>query len=167
MAANEVIRVIKERRSVREYISKPIPREVLEDIVDCGRLAPSARNLQPWLFVVSTEKQIKEEISKLALYGKFIANAGACISVFCEKDANHLVEDGCAATQNMLIAAKAYGIDSCWVAGYERPYSEDIRKLLGVPEKYKLISLISLGYSDKKVTRDKKTLDEIVRWERY
>ncbi len=163
----DVIRVIKERRSVREYISKPIPKEVLEDILDCGRLAPSARNLQPWLFVVITEKQTKEKIAKLALYGKFIADAGACISVFCERDARHLVEDGCAATQNMLIAAKAYGIDSCWVAGYERPYSEDIRKLLGVPEKYKLISLISLGYSDKTVTKAKKTLDEVVRWEKY
>lgn len=165
--ANRVISVIKERRSVREYLPKPIPREVLEDILDCGRLAPSARNIQPWLFVVSTKKQIKEEISKLALYGKFIASAGACISVFCERDNSFLVEDGCAATQNMLIAAKAHGIDSCWVAGYERPYSEDIRKLLGVPEKYKLISLISLGYSDKIVIREKKTLDEVVRWEKY
>jgi nitroreductase len=166
--ANEAISVIKERRSVREYLPKPIPREVLEDILDCGRLAPSANNRQPWLFVISTEQQIKEKISKLALYGKFIASAGACISVFCERDNNHFVEDGCAATQNMLIAAKAYGIDSCWVAGYERTYSEDVRELLGVPEKYKLISLISLGYSDKKsLSKAKKTLNEVVRWEKY
>jgi len=164
---NEVIKVIKERRSIREYLPKPIPREILEDIVDCGRLAPSAVNFQPWLFVVSTEKEIKEGIAKLALYGKFIANAAACISVFCERDNEYHVQDGCAATENMIIAAKAYGIDSCWVAGYDRPYSEDIRKLLGVPEKYKLISLISLGYSDKTASRPKKTLDEVVRWERY
>jgi nitroreductase len=165
--AHDLIRVIKERRSIREYLPKPIPREVLEDILDCGRLAPSARNIQPWLFVVSTEKEIKEGIAKLTLYGKFIANAAACISVFCERDSKFLVEDGCAATQNMIIAAKAYGVDSCWVAGYERPYSEDIRELLGVPEKYKLISLISLGYSDKSASRPKKTLNEVVRWEKY
>lgn len=165
--AHDLIRVIKERRSIREHLPKPIPREVLEDILDCGRLAPSARNIQPWLFVVSTEKEIKEGIAKLALYGKFIANAAACISVFCERDSKFLVEDGCAATQNMIIAAKAYGVDSCWVAGYERPYSEDIRELLGVPEKYKLISLISLGYSDKSASRPKKTLNEVVRWEKY
>ena len=58
--AHDLIRVIKERRSIREYLPKPIPREVLEDILDCGRLAPSARNIQPWLFVVSTEKEIKK-----------------------------------------------------------------------------------------------------------
>ncbi|MGB4132227.1 MAG: nitroreductase family protein, partial [Tepidanaerobacteraceae bacterium] len=46
--AHDLIRVIKERRSIREYLPKPIPREVLEDILDCGRLAPSARNIQPW-----------------------------------------------------------------------------------------------------------------------
>lgn len=164
---NKAICVIKERRSIREYLQKPIPKEVLEDIVDCGRLAPSARNLQPWLFIVSTEETIKEEIAQLATYGKFIANAAACISVFCERDNNHPVEDGSAATQNILIAAKAHGIDSCWIAGYERPYSETVRELLEVPEKYMLISLISLGYSDKTVSRAKKPLDEVMRWEKY
>lgn len=164
---NEVTRVIKQRRSVREYLPKPIPKEVLEDIIDCGRLAPSANNRQPWLFVVTTEKPIKGEIAQLATYGKFIANAAACISVFCERDYNHPVEDGSAATQNILIAAKAHGIDSCWVAGYERHYSEAVRKLLKIPEKYMLISLLALGYSNNTVTRAKKPLDEVIRWETY
>lgn len=52
---NEVVKVLKERRSIRDYLSKPIPREILEDIIDCGRLAPSANNVQPWLFVVVTD----------------------------------------------------------------------------------------------------------------
>ncbi|MDD4569644.1 MAG: nitroreductase family protein [Tepidanaerobacteraceae bacterium] len=164
---NEVIRVIKERRSVRDYISKPIPQDVLEDIVDCGRLAPTANNLQPWVFVVTTEMATKEKIAGLATYGKFIANAAACIAVFCERDNRHPVEDGSAATQNILIAAKAHGIDTCWVAGYERSYSENVRRFLGVPKKYMLISLISLGYSDKMVNRVKKPLNDVVRWEKY
>ena len=54
---NEAIRVIKERRSVREYLPKAISKEVLEDIVDCGRLAPSARNLQPWILLYPLIKQ--------------------------------------------------------------------------------------------------------------
>ena len=165
--ASEVIHILKERRSVREYLPKPIPKKVLEDILDCGRLAPSANNRQPWLFVASTEKQIRDEIAQLATYGKFIANAAACISVFCERDNNHLVEDGSAATQNILIAAKAHGIDSCWIAGYKKEHSETVRELLGVPQKYMLISLISLGYSDKTVNKPKKPLNEVVRWEKY
>lgn len=164
---NEVIRVLKERRSIRKYLPKPISRDILEDIIDCGRLAPSAKNLQPWLFVVATEHDTKEKISQLATYGKFIADAAACVAVFCERDNEFKVEDGSAATENIIIAAKAYDIASCWVAGYRRPYSEDIRKALNVPEKYELISLVSLGYSDEKVTRSKKPLDEVLRWEKY
>lgn len=164
---NEIIKVLKERRSIRKYLPKPIPKDVLEDIIDCGRLAPSAKNLQPWLFVVSTKQDTKEKISQLATYGKFIADAAACVSVFCERDNEFKAEDGSAATENIIIAAKAYDIASCWVAGYKRPYSEDIRKALNVPEKYELISLIPMGYSDDTANRSKKPLDEVLRWEKY
>ncbi|TYP49260.1 nitroreductase family protein [Thermosediminibacter litoriperuensis] len=164
---NEAIRVLKERRSVRQYTQKPIPREILEDIVDCARLAPSANNVQPWVFVVVTEEEGKKELARLATWGKFIADAAACVAVFCEKDNNHAVEDGSAATENIMLAAKAYGIGSCWVAGYRRPYSEEVRQFLGVPEKYELISLVPLGYADKTPNPPKKPLSEVLKWEKY
>lgn len=164
---NEVIRVLKERRSSRNYLPKPIPREILEDIIDCGRLAPSANNSQPWVFVVVTEEAGKKEISRLATWGKFIADAAACVAVFCERNNPHGVEDGSAATENIIIAAKSYGIDSCWVAGYRRTYSDDIRKFLEVPGNYELISLVSLGYSDERPRRLKKELNEVLKWEKF
>lgn len=163
----KVIKVLKERRSIRRYLPKPIPKDILEDIIDCGRLAPSARNKQPWLFVVVTEKDTLKEISQLATYGKFIAEAGACVAVFGERDSEYKVQDGCIASENIIIAAKAYDIDSCWVAGFQKPYSEDVRKLLKVPEEYELVSLLSLGYSDEMASRPKKSLDEVMRWESY
>jgi nitroreductase len=89
---NEVIRVLKERRSARNYLSKPIPRDILEDIIDCGRLAPSANNSQPWVFVVVTEEAGKKEICRLAAWGKFIANAGACVAVFFESGDGSLTQ---------------------------------------------------------------------------
>lgn len=164
---NEVVKVLKERRSIRDYLSKPIPREIMEDIIDCGRLAPSANNVQPWLFVVVTEEGRKRELAGLATYGKFIASAAACVAVFCEKDNPHLVEDGSAATENIIIAAKSYGIDSCWVAGYRRQYSDAVRKALNVPEKYELVSLVALGYSDENAERPKKQLNQVLHWEKY
>ncbi|ADL08378.1 nitroreductase family protein [Thermosediminibacter oceani] len=164
---NETIRVLKERRSIRQYAARPIPREILEDIVDCARLAPSANNVQPWVFVVVTNEEGKKELARLATWGKFIADAAACVAVFCEKDNNHAVEDGSAATENIILAAKAYGIGSCWVAGYRRPYSDEVRRLLGVPEKYELISLVPLGYSDKTPNPPKKPLSEVLKWEKY
>ncbi|HHY04569.1 MAG TPA: nitroreductase family protein [Thermoanaerobacterales bacterium] len=164
---NEVVKLLKERRSIREYIKKPISREILEDIIDCGRLAPSARNIQPWLFVVVTEQEGKQQLANLATHGKFIADAAACVAVFCERDQQYFLEDGSAATQNIIIAAKSYGIDSCWVAGNGKEYAEDVREFLNVPENYTLISLISLGYSDKTAERSKKQLSEVLKWEKY
>lgn len=163
----DAITVMRERRSVRRFLQKPIPREVLEEIIDCGRLAPTANNFQPWVFVVVTQEDTKNKIAELATWGKFIKDAAACVAVFCEKDNPFHVEDGSAATENIILAAKAHDIDSCWVAGYKRPYSEEVRNLLNVPEKYELISLIPLGYSEEHPNPAKKPLSEVLKWERY
>ena len=83
--SNEAIKVIKSRRSVRKYIDKEIPEEILKEIIDCARLAPSGNNRQPWMFLVITDWEKKEKIASLARYGKFIKEAGACIGVFVNK----------------------------------------------------------------------------------
>lgn len=163
----DAITVMRERRSVRRFLQKPIPKEVLEEIIDCGRLAPTANNFQPWVFVVVTQEDTKNKISQLATWGKFIKDAACCVAVFCEKDNPFHLEDGSAATENIILAAKAHDIDSCWVAGYKRPYSEEVRKLLNVPEKYELISLVALGYSQEHPNPAKKPLSEVLKWERY
>ncbi|MGB9840886.1 nitroreductase family protein [Thermovenabulum sp.] len=163
----DAITVMRERRSVRRFLQKPISKEVLEEIIDCGRLAPTANNFQPWVFVVVTQEDTKNKIAELATWGKFIKDAACCVAVFCEKDNPFHVEDGSAATENIILAAKAHDIDSCWVAGYKRPYSEEVRKLLNVPEKYELISLVPLGYSQEHPNPAKKPLSEVLKWERY
>ncbi|MGB9975721.1 nitroreductase family protein [Thermovenabulum sp.] len=163
----DAITVMRERRSVRRFLKKPISKEVLEEIIDCGRLAPTANNFQPWVFVVVTQEDTKNKIAELATWGEFIKDAACCVAVFCEKDNPFHVEDGSAATENIILAAKAHDLDSCWVAGYKRPYSEEVRKLLNVPEKYELISLVPLGYSQEHPNPAKKPLSEVLKWERY
>ena len=163
----EALEAIEKRRSVRRYQSRAIDREILEKIVDAGRRAPSANNIQPWEFVVVTDKKSKEEIGRLADYGHFIADAAACIAVFC-RDAKFYLEDGCAATENMLIAATALGIGSCWVAGDKKPYTERTQVLLGVPSGYQLVSLIPLGYSSEEGSaRQKRKPAEVLHWDRF
>jgi len=160
------IEVLKTRRSIRRYINKPIPDEIIKDIIDCARLAPTANNKQPWLFVVIKDKKLKEKIAELTDYGKFIKQADCCIAVFCE-DTKYYLEDGSAATENILLAAWHYGIGSCWIAGDKKSYAEEIRKILEIPQKYKLVSLISLGYPEKEELKKsqnikKKTLEEVM-----
>ena len=164
--SRETLKVLKERRSVRKYQKKEIPREVIEEIIDCARLAPTAINIQPWEFIVITEEKRRKEIAEMTDYGKFIKDAPVCIAVFC-KDTKYYLEDGSAATTYILLAAKAFGLGSCWIAGDKKFYAEKIRKYLDVPEGYKLISLISIGYPEETPSPPKRPLKDVLHWEKW
>jgi nitroreductase len=163
----EALEAIKTRRSVRSFTTKPVPNEIIEEIVDGARLAPSANNVQPWEFVVATEQTTREKIARATDYGKFIADAPVCIAVFC-KDTKYYLEDGCAATENILIGACALGLSSCWVAGDKKAYAREIKRILEVPRPYKLVSLLALGYSNVKASAyGKRELDAVTHWEKF
>lgn len=163
----DTLEAVAARRSTRKFASKPVAKDVLEKIVNAGRLAPTARNVQPWEFVVVTDRKALTEIGALADHGKFIADAAACVAVFCS-DTKYYLEDGCAATENILVAATALGVDSCWVAGDKKPYCAAIASLLGVPQGYKLVSLLALGYrAADAVNHAKRPLTSVLHWERF
>ncbi len=169
----DAVETLKTRRSVRKFLDKSIPKEIIEDIINCARLAPSANNIQPWEFVVATEESTRKKLSEICDHGKFIKDAPVCIVVFC-KNTKYYLEDGSAATQNILIACHSYGLGACWVAGDKKHYAEEIRKLLSVPRKllsvpddYKLISLIPVGYPFENPKPRKRKLDEVIHWEKF
>ncbi|MGA2076201.1 MAG: nitroreductase family protein [Terriglobia bacterium] len=162
----DAIEVLKTRRSVRAYRSEPVPKKTLEDIIDCGRLAATAINIQPWVFVVATEPAMLRKIADITDYGKFIAQAGACVVVLC-KDTKYYLEDGSAATENILLAARAHGLGSCWVAGDKKPYAVDICRLVGAPSGCRLVSLIPVGYPAETPEQPKRPLSEVLHWEKY
>ena len=100
-------------------------------------------------------------------YGSFFKYCNAAIVVVSE-DTKYYLEDGSAAIENMLLAARAHNIGSCWVAGDKKPYCRDIMDEFGVPEGYKLVGQVALGYSDNidKEIR-KKPLPELLHWENF
>ena len=77
------------------------------------------------------------------------------------------VEDGSAAVENMLIASTALGYGSCWLEGYTLPHEEEFKKLLGVPKEKRLLTLVPIGVPAEEPTREKRSLQEVLRWERY
>ncbi len=163
----DAIECLKTRRSIRSYTDKKVSKEVLTELIDCARLAPSARNEQPWEFVVVTGKETKQKIADITAHGRFIADAAACIIV-CSKKSDYFLEDCSAATENILLAARAFGISTCWVAGHKKDYSEDAKKLLRIPDEYLVISFISLGYSDgQPEPHGKRTVEEVIHWEKF
>jgi len=163
----DAIKAMKERVSVRKYEDKPIPREVLEEIVDCGRLAPTGRNAQGWTFVVMTERESLAKLAELLPHGRFIAGAGAGILVFCARDTLCQVEDACAATENIIIAGEAHGVGSCWINSYRKAHSAAVGEMVGCPAETELVTILSMGYPAERTRRPKKELGEVLRWERF
>jgi len=151
------------------FQNKPIAKERLEEIIDAARFAPTARNVQPWEFVVITDKKKLTELADLGQNCRFMGQASACIAVF-SSDTPYFLEDGCAATCNILLAASALGIGSCWVAGDKKPYCQQVNTLLNAPLSMKLISLIALGYpQDENAFKivEKRALKELLHWEKF
>lgn len=158
---------IKKRHSTRTFSSKPIATKLIEEIIDSARFAPTARNVQPWEFIVVTQKDTLRMLAALADNGRFIADCPCCIAVFCQ-DTKYYLEDGCAATENMLISAADLGISTCWVAGDKKPYCGKISEILCVPPQFKIISLIAMGYAEKETAAPtKRPLNEVLHWEKF
>jgi len=153
--------IIKHRRSIRNFQENGIPDEAIDEILNCARLAPTAINIQPWRIGCVTDKKLLASLAGMADHGKFLKGSAACFVVFCEKGQKYYLEDGCAATMNIIYACAAKGIGTCWVAGDKKTYVEDVRKLLNVPEKYTLVALVAAGYPAEQPKPSKKALNEV------
>ena len=159
--------ILKQRKSVREYFDKVVEKGLLEKIIDAGRVAATARNEQPWEFIVTSDKEILKKICDMCPNGPFIKDAPHLIAVF-SKDTKYYLEDCSAATQNMLLGIEALGLGGCWVAGDKKDYREDIRKIFNVPENYRLVSMISVGYPKKTIgPKPKRKTEEVLHWEKW
>lgn len=160
------LEAIRKRRSIRKYTGEAIPRKDLEKVVDAGRLAATGSNQQPWDFIVVTDRAM---IERLKVAAEWMDKAAAIIAVVMDPSSRWWVEDGSAAVENMLIASTALGYGSCWLEGYTLPHEEEFKKLLGVPEEKRLLTLVPIGVPVAEPTGEKKkrSLQEVLHWERY
>ena len=146
---NEVICAIEGRRSIRSYRTDPVPEEKLEAVVKAGLMAPSAMNQQSWHFVVISGKGTEryrtyciEKLGRDPYYG-----APAMILVFGKKDAIAPVCDGSLAIGNLLLAAKALGLGSCWIHCVNDLFKEEAAAAeWGVPAGYRPVGSVALGF---------------------
>jgi nitroreductase len=164
---NVISTVIKSRHSVRKFKPDPVNDLVIADALECAAQAPTAMNIQPWLFGVIRDKKALSEIADLATYGKFIRDCPLCFAVFGEKKQQFYLEDCCAATENLILALQAHGVSTCWVAGDKTSYVEAVRKLLNVPEGYTLVSLVAAGNPADIVITPKKEMKHITFFEAF
>ncbi|MBN1583841.1 MAG: nitroreductase family protein, partial [Anaerolineae bacterium] len=117
-----------------------------------------------WIFVVITERGT---IDKLKVAAQWMDQAGAIIAVVLDPTTRWWVEDGSAAIENMLVASTALGYGSCWLEGWTRPHEDEFKTLLGIPEDKRLLTLIPIGVPVDWPTREKKSLEDVIRWQKY
>ena len=138
--------VVKNRRSVRRFTDEPVPRDVLERIVQAGIDAPSGLKLQNRQFVIVDDPGV---LGKMRPMSNAMETSPGMIVLLMDPKATKYgefwVQDASAAMENMLLAAVAEGYGACWVEGGMRPHQETIRKLLDVPASLHVWSLVSLG----------------------
>ena len=131
------------RRSIRAYAEKSIPTPVLNNILEAGRQAPSAGNGQPWHFIAVTDEEIKQTLS----WGRvnwFIKDAPLTIVGCANTDTGSWsTMDTTIALQNMVIAAWAMDVGSCWLGAFKEG---DVKQRLNIPDNWKVVALVTFGY---------------------
>ena len=165
MKENEGIKLLKGRRSIRNYESRPIEDKILTQILETTRWCMSARNRQPWTFYVIRNKEMIKEISKECTTGLFIAGAPCLVAIVGDMDysPNWYLHDTCFASFQLILAAWSYGIGSCWIGRIER---DNVKEILGLKEKDFLLTVLTLGYPKGYIPepRPRKKIDEIIKY---
>jgi nitroreductase len=147
----DAIEAIMTRRSIRLYADTPIDDGTIETLLRAGMQAPSARNAQPWHFLVITDRAILSAIRRFHPYSDMLATAAAAILICgdpgLEEDLEYINQDCTAATENILLASHALGLGAVWLGIYPREKRiVEIRRLLDIPGRIVPVSLIALGY---------------------
>ncbi len=160
---SKIYSVIISRRTVRQFSPRPVSDELLENMVNAARLAPSAANMQPLEFVVVSDEDIRKKIFPCLKWAAYIAPEGnprpgkeprAYIVTLVNEDIKKkgFEWDAGAAIENMILAAWAEGVASCWLLSVDR---DEVRKIMKIPETYHIDSVLALGYPEEKpVTED-------------
>jgi nitroreductase len=175
-------KILRGRRSIRRYLETPVEPEKVRACLEAARIAPSSHNVQPWRFVVVDEPALKARLAEAAFSGiysgsKFAAKAPVLLVMLAKRDlvAHHLgarfqkvpyflVDIGIAG-EHIALQAEELGLATCWMGwiNYRR-----VRKVLGVPRKFKIVAMMPLGYAEKRPMKEppRRTLEEIAFFNR-
>jgi nitroreductase len=152
--------VVFTRKSTRSYQDKPIPQDVLAEMLEAARLAPSAQNRQPWrLIVIQSPEKIKQMAQNCGLIGlsNYFVRSAPCMIIACadaSKDIKingqeYYLVDTAIAFQQMILTAWSHGIGSCWLAAFSE---KKLRSWLDIPKSWRIVALSPFGYPAEKLS---------------
>ncbi len=171
----ELMEAMKGRRSVRKFKTQTIGKDIIEELLNAAQMAPSAGNLQARDFVVVTNKTTKQKLAMAALGQTFIEQAPVAIvavanierssRVYRARGELYAVQDATAGVMNLMLAAQARGLATCWVGAFDE---SAVREILAIPHRARPVAIIPLGYADEAPAAPPRVgLDKVVHWERW
>ncbi|HOW17176.1 MAG TPA: nitroreductase family protein [bacterium] len=172
-----VLDVIKLRKSVRAYDKeKQVSDESLLKILEAARLAPSAKNVQEWKFMVVKDRKILKDLVPACKEQKFVGDC-SCVIAACSNETEYVMTCGQAAyvvdlsiaVAHMSLVAAELGIGSCWLGAF---HEDRVKGVLNIPSEYRVVALLTLGYPAGRplsqiVTTNRKELKEIVCYDKW
>ena len=168
-----VMDAIKTRKSVRSYLDKPVEDEKLKNILEGGRLAPSASNRQEWRYVIVRDRETRERIAEAANRQSFVGEAPVII-VACAETDDHIMSCGqpcypidvAISLDHMALVATELSLGTCWIGAFNE---KKVKEILGIPEHIRVVALMPLGYpsNPSPIKKNRLLLDMIVKYDRW
>ncbi len=168
-----LIEAILKRHSVRAYEDRKVKDEFLKEVLEAGRIAPSAANIQPWKFVVVQDKELRKQLVKACENQKFVGEAPVVIAGCMVSKGYHMggfydsaILDIGIALDHMTLQAASIGLGTCWIGAFTE---SQVKKLLQIPETVRVAALLALGYPKNPLVPKKlrKHIDEVVSYEKF
>ena len=169
-----LMEIIEARTSIRSYKSQEVEEEKLKYILDAFRLAPSAKNLQPWKLIVVKDKKIIKDLAIACNNQTFLEDAPVLIAACAnEQEAygrmggymSSYPIDIALALEHLILAAAEQGLGTCWIGAFKE---QPVKDILGIPEELRVVALTPVGYASRDASRrGRKPLAEIVSYDRY
>ncbi|MBW2529101.1 MAG: nitroreductase family protein [Deltaproteobacteria bacterium] len=153
MDADRLLKLVRARRSVRRFSSEPVSLDAEQRLLEAAIWAPTAGNAQPWCFVCVRSSEHKAQLCRAALQQRFIADAPLVVVVCADLDravraygergaSLYCLQDTAAATQNLLLAAHAMGLGSCWVGAFQET---EVARVLGLEAHLRPVAVVAVG----------------------
>lgn len=169
----DVYEAIRTRKSVRAWAEAPVADDVLTRIMEAGRLAPSAKNMQEWRFIAVRDPELRAALVDAAAGQAFVGEAPVVL-VCCAETDNHMMRCGhlaypidvAIAIDHITLAATAEGLGTCWIGAF---YEDKVKALLGIPDAIRVVELLPLGYpaDPAPVEKNRHPLGDILRFDRW
>ena len=168
----EVFKAIRKRYSVRGYLDKQVEDDKLNKVLEAARLAPSARNIQEWKFVVVKDKDTRQKMIDACKGQEFVGQAPVII-VACAIITDYTMTCGqlaypvdlSIAVDHMTLQAVELGLGTCWIGAF---FEDKVKKLLKIPDEARIVAVLPLGYpSTTPKEKQRKPLDQIICYDKW